>query len=118
MVLVDTSVWIQHLRDGSPKLIELLEQGSVVCHPYVVCELACGTLQNREIILSSLDRLPSAKVATHAEIRHFIETHKLMRKGLGLIDVHLLASSHLSSIVLWTRDKRLQQAAELLSISL
>ncbi len=116
MVLVDTSVWIKHFRDGSTQLSELLQQGTVVCHPFVIGELACGHLQNRQEILTSLERLPTAEVATHTEILAFIEKHQLMGKGLGLIDIHLLASSLLSSIPLWTRDKRLQQAAKELGV--
>lgn len=116
MVLVDTSVWIKHFREGSSQLVQCLEQGVVVCHPFVVGELACGNLKNRREVLASLARLPGAEVATQAEVLTLIERHKLMGGGLGLVDIHLLASALLSSIPLWTLDKRLQQAAEELGI--
>jgi predicted nucleic acid-binding protein len=117
MVLVDTSVWISHLRDNHPSLANLLNQARVVCHPFVIGELACGNLKNRHEILTSLNRLPTSEVATHDEAYAFIETRRLMGKGLGLIDIHLLASAMLSQIPLWTQDKRLHQAAKDLNIA-
>ncbi len=111
MVLVDTSIWISHLRDNSPKLAALLCQGHVVCHPMIIGELACGNLGNRHEILSSLSKLPTSEVATHAEVLGFIEEQSLMGKGLGLVDIHLLAAAMLSSLPFWTQDKRLRQVA-------
>ena len=111
MVLVDTSVWISHLRDNNPDLASLLYQGQVVSHPLIIGELACGNLDNRQEILSSLNRLPMSEVATHTEVLEFIEDHCLMGKGLGLIDIHLLGATVLSSLPFWTRDKRLKKAA-------
>jgi len=117
MVLVDTSVWILHFRHGNPQLRDLLLNGRVVCHPFVVGELACGNLQNREEILTHLRSLPMAITADHEEILRFIEMHRLMGKGLGYVDVHLLASALLSGMGFWTKDRNLEKAARKLDIS-
>ena len=111
MVLVDTSVWVKHLRDGEPVLEDLLEEGHVLCHPFIVGELACGDLKKRTEILALLQALPMAVSAEHGEVLRFIENNRLMAKGLGFIDMHLLASALLSGLQLWTLDKKLQQAA-------
>jgi predicted nucleic acid-binding protein len=111
MVLVDTSVWVKHLRYGDIVLRSLLEDGDATCHPFIVGELACGNLKNRAEILSLLRALPMATVAEHDEVMRFIEDHRLMGKGLGFIDLHLLASAVLSEIQLWTMDKRLHQVS-------
>ncbi len=116
MVQVDTSVWISHLRDNRPGLVELLIQGGVACHPFVIGELACGNLKNRREILTSLERLPTSEIATHQEVLEFIEAKALMGKGLGLIDIHLLASALLSSIPFWTQDQRLLKSVADLGI--
>ncbi len=113
MVLVDTSVWVDHLRKHEPHLARLLTQQIVLGHPFVRGELAMGNLRQREVILSALDDLPQATVAFADEINLFIETHALFGLGLGLIDAHLLASAHLSGKTrLWTRDKRLLAVAK------
>ena len=104
------------MRDNLPALVELLNQGSVACHPFVIGELACGNLKNRREILTSLERLPISEIATHQEVLEFIEVRALMGKGLGLIDIHLLASAKLSSIPLWTQDQRLLKAVTDLGI--
>jgi predicted nucleic acid-binding protein len=111
MVLVDTSVWVTHFRSGSSRLKSLLADGKVACHSFIVGELACGRLQNRVEILSLLQTLPAAIQAEHEEVLHLIQTHRLMGLGLGCVDVHLLASSLLSGIPLWTEDKQLRKAA-------
>lgn len=111
MVLADTSVWITHFRSGNSRLKNLLINGKIACHPFIVGELACGLLQNREEILSLLQTLPAATQAEHDEVLHLIERHRLMGHGLGYVDVHLLASSLLSGIPLWTEDKQLRKAA-------
>ncbi len=116
MILVDTSVWISHLREGNKRLAELLENGRVMCHPFIIGELACGNMKNRALILSLLQSLPMAVQAEHEEVMTFIEQHKLMGKGLGYIDIHLLASALLTGIRLWTLDKRLSKVAESLGI--
>ncbi len=111
MVLVDTSVWVEHFRRGLPELAKLLDTGSVVCHPFVLGELACGNLQNRRAILDLLQVLCLCPVATHEEVLSFLEAHHLMGRGLGYIDMHLLASAKLSGISLWTLDRALKAAA-------
>lgn len=117
MVLVDTSVWIEHLRRGEPELRDLLNKGEVVCHPFVIGELACGHLRSREQILSLLKALPSATLVEPDEILFFIEERKLAGLGLGLIDTHLLASCLISRVKLWTLDKRLRGVAARLGIA-
>ena len=116
MVLVDTSVWVRHLRQGNPDLERLLNDGEVMCHPFIVGELACGNLKNRREVLSLLQLLPVATQAKHEEILQFIEKNHLMGKGLGYIDVHLSASAVLAGVPMWTYDKRLNQANERLGI--
>jgi predicted nucleic acid-binding protein len=116
MILVDTSVWVDHLRKASSKLAKLLEEGDVAIHPFVVGELACGNLKNRSEILALLHALPGAPRAADDELLFFIDRHSLSGKGLGLIDVHLLASSRMGEFPLWTKDKRLHSAAEALGI--
>jgi predicted nucleic acid-binding protein len=112
MVLVDTSVWVFHLRNGSPELADLLNDGKVLCHPFILGELACGNLKDRPIILSYLELLPTSIVAEHQEVLSFIENNRLMGKGLGYVDVHLLASAVLTGVLIWTLDKKLSQTAD------
>ena len=114
MVLVDTSVWVSHFRETHPGLVDLLNNGEVACHPFVVGEIACGGVKNRRSILSLLEALPMALQVEHEEVLAFIDNHDLMGKGLGYIDVHLLASAVLSGLPLWTLDKKLEKAAEAL----
>lgn len=112
MILADTSVWIDHLRGGDEKLASLLHDGLVLIHPFVVGELACGNLRDRESVLGLLQALPRATVATDTEVLFFIERHALMGRGIGYIDAHLLASASLSRTArLWTRDTRLGRVA-------
>lgn len=112
MILVDTSVWIDHLRSGEPSLAAALEAGRVMMHPFVLGELACGNLANRSEVLELLGNLPAAPTATDPEAVDFIERRSLMGRGVGYIDVHLLASIALSGDGrLWTRDRRLVAAA-------
>lgn len=119
MVLVDTSVWIDHLRSKEPLLVNLLQNNQVLGHPFVRGELALGNLPQRQNILGLLDNLPQAPVAFADEINPFIETHKLFGLGIGLIDVHLLASTQLAvNAKLWTRDKRLLGVAARFNLAL
>ena len=111
MILVDTSVWIEHFRRESERLRTLLYDEQVLCHPFVVGELACGLLQNRQEILRLVSALPEAHVAEQAEVLRFLETRQLYGRGLGWVDAHLLASALLSGCPLWTLDKPLQRAA-------
>jgi predicted nucleic acid-binding protein len=111
MVLVDTSIWIEHFRRGEPTLAKRLSEGLVLMHPFVAGELACGNLRDRAAILSDLHALPAAKPASHAEVLQLIEDRRLWGRGLGWIDAHLLASALLSNCRLWTLDTRLEKAA-------
>ena len=111
MVLVDTSVWVAHLRDGNIGLEALLNEGRVAGHYFIIGELACGNLKNRSEILSLLHALPMAIHAEHDEVMELIETHSLMGKGLGYIDMHLLASALLTDAPLWTLDRKLDRTA-------
>ena len=115
MILADTSIWVDHLRYGSDKLSALLEDGRVVCHPYVIGELACGNLRNRSEILSLLTTLPTTILADHAEALQLVSDRRLHGRGLGWIDVHLLASSLLTRCTLWTKDRALANAARALA---
>ena len=118
MILVDTSVWIHHLRHGDNQLAALLDAGQVLCHPFVIGELACGNLENRQDLLALLYRLPSSVSASDPEVLSFIEQRDLMGRGIGYIDAHLLASLYLSTPAqIWTRDKRLAAIARELSVA-
>jgi len=110
-MLVDTSVWVDHLRKRNSTLVALLESGEVLTHPFVIGELACGNLAQRAKVLTSLGELPLAPSASHEEVLDFLETRKLMGRGLGWIDLHLLASSIIAKVPLWSADKRLSAVA-------
>ncbi|MGH7653926.1 MAG: type II toxin-antitoxin system VapC family toxin [Gemmatimonadaceae bacterium] len=107
MILVDTSVWVDHLRRGDAALTALLESSEVAVHPYVVGELACGSLRPRSEVIRLLNELPTATTASHAEVMHFITAHRLSGRGIGYVDAHLLASAAIDGLSLWTRDKAL-----------
>jgi predicted nucleic acid-binding protein len=114
MVLVDTSVWVSHLRETHLSLADLLNNGEVACHQFVIGELACGNLTKRTAILSLLQALPIAILAEHEEVLALIENPDLAGKGLGYVDVHLLASAVLTGLSLWTLDRKLERAADIL----
>lgn len=116
MVLVDTSMWVRHLREGGQDLERLLNDGEVMCHPFIVGQLACGNLRNRHEVLSLLQLLPMATQAEHEEVLQFIEQNHLMGKGLGYIDVHLSAFAVLTGVPMLTHDKKLEEANEGLGI--
>ena len=116
MILVDTSVWIEHFRVGSDRLRTLLFDEQVLCHPFIIGELACGTLQRRSEILSMLKALPEAKQLDHAEVMTFLDARRLYGRGIGWVDAHLLASTLLTGCGLWTIDKPLRRAAAGLNI--
>lgn len=116
MVLVDTSVWIDHFRRGNLELEFLLDRAEVLCHPMIPGELACGNLSQRSKILGFLQALPQAEIAGHDEVMGYIDSHNLMGHGLGFIDVHLLASARLSQTPLWTMDLALKRIAHRLAI--
>jgi len=117
MVLVDTSVWVSHLRDGNSELANLLNDGRVLCHPLIVGELACGNLKDRAVVLSFLQLLPMSIEAEHDEVLSFIENNSLMGKGMGYVDAHLITSAVLAGVPIWTLDKKLAQAADSLYIN-
>jgi predicted nucleic acid-binding protein len=118
VILVDTSVWIDHLRIGDPQLTALLQEAQVLAHPWVIGELALGRLSGRSEVLGLLSNLPRAKVATEAEVMTLVETRHLYGLGIGYVDAHLLAATLLTTDAsLWTRDKRLAAAAADLEIS-
>jgi predicted nucleic acid-binding protein len=117
MILVDTSVWVDHLRSGDERLATLLEAGRVLAHPFVIGEIALGHLRKRETIISAMGKLPQATVAADSEVLTYIERNTLMGIGIGYVDAHLLASTCLSGGVLWTRDKQLLGAAERMNLS-
>ena len=111
MVLVDTSVWVEHLRRGEPRLASLLGAADVLCHPFIIGELACGNLRNRREILGLLAALPSLRKASDDEVLLFIGRNGMQGKGLCLIDMHLLASCALAGRPIWTLDRKLEEAA-------
>ena len=117
MVLVDTSIWVTHLRQGNRQLENLLMDAEVACHPFILGELACGNLTNRNEILSLLKALPPAPIIEFDEYIFFIERNRLMGIGIGFVEVHLLASAKLIEIPLWTTDKRLKSAAAKLGLN-
>ena len=117
MILADTSVWIDHLRRPDPRLVAGLEWASVFVHPFVIGELACGRLRHRDVFLGLLGRLPKAPVATDAEALAFLEARELTGRGIGYVDVHLLASTALGTgMRFWTRDRRLAEVARELDL--
>jgi predicted nucleic acid-binding protein len=117
VILVDTSVWVDHLRSGNAELRALLGNDEAASHPFVIGELACGTLRKRHEVLRLLGRLPMLAVAEHAEVLSFIDSRRLMGRGLGWVDVHLLASAALASVRLFTLDRRLAARAVALGVA-
>jgi len=117
VILVDTSVWVNHFRSGVDELASLLEEGEVLIHTHILGELACGNLRNRAEVLSLLHNLPRSLEATHDEVMEFIERRQVMARGIGYMDVHLLASTLLTPYAsLWTHDKRLARVARDLGV--
>jgi predicted nucleic acid-binding protein len=117
LILADTSVWIDHLRSGSKEMRELLERGQILIHPFIIVELALGSLRTRAKTLALLDQLPHSQVARLPELQLMIEARRLYNMGIGLTDAHLIASVLIDpSSLLWTRDKRLRRVTESLGI--
>ena len=112
MILVDTSIWIDHLRSGSPALVALLQTDLVYTHDFVIGELACGNLRKRVEVLGLLQSLPRLTAVSEDESLFFMEQQQLMGRGIGYIDVHLLAATVMHGARLWTKDKRLKSIAE------
>ena len=117
MILVDTSVWVDHLRRGNPRLQDLLHGSEVLGHPFVTGELACGSLSNRREILRLLGALPGAVTAEDAEVMRLVEDARLYDRGIGWLDAHLLAAALLSRARIWTLDRSLAAAAKRLAIA-
>ena len=118
MILVDTSVWIDHLRGGDAELVGLLQTMQVLVHPFVVGEMACGNLRNRAEVLKLMGDLPGTAAASDPEVLFFIDQHRLMGRGIGYVDAHLLAAVLLTPPTrLWTRDKRLAAIADELGLA-
>ena len=118
MILLDTSVWIDHLRQNDVQVATILQSGRALTHPFVIGELACGTLKSRARILGLLSTLPQARVAQEHEVLFYIDRHKLMGQGIGYIDAHLLAATALTiGAKLWSRDKRLDTLARRLELA-
>lgn len=111
IALADTSVWIDHLRNGNRRLAALLDEGGVCCHPFVIGEIACGTLRNRDALLSLMNALPAAPLVEQEEVLEFVSARRLAGRGLAWIDMHLLASALIGHYRLWTLDKALRKAA-------
>ncbi len=111
MILVDTSVWINHLRKGDRHLGKLLFDGDVICHTHIIGELACGNIKNRKEIISLLQALPMAPQIEFSEYLYFIDKNQLAGRGIGFVDIHLLASAQLEQVQLWTVDKKLKNIA-------
>lgn len=116
MILVDTSVWIDHFRTANERLKSLLLDQQVLCHRFIVGELACGMLRNRREILANLNALPEAHLVEHEEVMSFLETHRLYGQGVGWVDAHLLASALLTRCAIWSFDKPLRRAAAELNV--
>ena len=117
MILADTSIWIDHLRSGNKELSKQLSQGNVAIHPFIIAELALGSLRGRARTLALLDLLPQVRAAQQSEVRLMIETRRLYGLGIGLIDAHLIASVFINPYtLLWTRDKPLRKVADGLGV--
>ena len=116
MILVDTSIWLDHFRKGNAELVVLLNNVQVLGHPFIEGEIGCGNLRNRHDVLSLLRDLPKALVAEHEEVVLLVESRKLMGQGIGWIDAHLLASALLSKCNLWTIDKNLRKLSAKLGV--
>ena len=116
MILVDTSVWADHLRDAEPGLVTLLNEGAVLIHPFIIEEIACGNLPDRKEALELLHSLPGAPVAEHLEILHLIASERLYATGLGSVDVHLIASARLAGAKIWSNDKALSREVKRLGL--
>jgi predicted nucleic acid-binding protein len=118
VILVDTSVWIDHLRSGVPALAQMLERGEALVHPFVIGEIALGNLRQRSLVLMTLSRLPRATVATEGEVLRFIEERALFGRGVGYVDAHLLAAARLTAEAsFWTYDKQLHEIADELGLA-
>jgi len=117
MILLDTSVWVDHLRRGDALVVQVLESRQAAAHAFVIGELACGNLKSRARVIDLLRALPRLAMATDDEVLYFIERHELMGRGIGYVDAHLLAAAAIGDSFLWTRDKRLREIATELGVA-
>lgn len=117
MLLVDTSVWSDHLRRGDAQLTRRLEAAEVLVHPFVIGEIACGLFPRRDEVIALLCSLPSAPLLSQAEVLGFVDRHALAGRGVGFVDIHLLGAARVAGAALWTRDRRLAEAARGLGIA-
>ena len=111
MILLDTSVWVDHLRRGDATVVRVLESGQAAVHAFVIGEVACGNLKSRVLVIELLQALPRLAMAIDDEVLYFIKRHELMGRGIGYVDAHLLAAAAIGRAPLWTRDKRLREIA-------
>jgi predicted nucleic acid-binding protein len=117
MILADTSIWVDHLRSGSPEMEKRLNSGQIAMHTFIVAEIALGSLRNRRRMLEDMEALLEVRVARLHEVRHMIEAHTLYLKGIGLTDAYLLASCLMTpGTQLWTRDSAMEKVAKVLGI--
>jgi predicted nucleic acid-binding protein len=113
LILVDTSVWVDHFQSKNERLVDCLQAGAVVTHPFVIGEISLGMLPDRTDVLEALAQMSAATVASEREVGRFIEDHRLFGRGIGYVDVHLLASVFLTpEMEIWTLDRRLRAVAE------
>lgn len=118
MILVDTSVWVDHFRNPEPDLLKILDAGEVLMHAMIVGEIACGNVPNQAEVLRKMNNLPAIDESSHAEVLSMIDSKSLMRRGIGYIDAHLICSVlNREGVTLWTRDRRLRQVAEDIGIA-
>ena len=118
MTLIDSSIWIGHLRASDEILADLIERGQILTHPFVIGEIALGAIRNRDVVLEELEKLPSVPIADHAEVMSLIEGYRLYGRGVGYVDAHLLAAVRVwRGATLWTRDRRLLAVAEEMRIA-
>jgi predicted nucleic acid-binding protein len=118
VTLVDSSVWIDHLRVANEILSDLIEQREALTHPFIIGEIALGAIRSRSAVLASLDELPTAPVASDDDVRYLIEQHRLFGRGIGYVDAHLIAATRLRpGTKLWTRDRRLLAVANQFSVA-
>jgi len=117
MILLDTSVWVDHLRRGDSLVVRVLEAGQAAAHAFVIGELACGNLKSRVRVIDLLQALPQLAMAMDDEVLYFIERHKLMGRGIGYVEAHLLAAASIGGSLLWTRDKRLREISTELGVA-
>jgi predicted nucleic acid-binding protein len=117
VILVDTSIWVDHLRRGDATLAQLLEASAVAVHPFVIGELACGSLRRGSEVVTLLAELPAATAVSHNEVMRFVAVNRLGGRGIGYVDVHLLASAVVDRVPLWSRDKALHAEARRLGVA-